>query len=231
MAGKILMVDDVPLFLEIQKGYLRMAPTTILTATNGVKALELARREKPDLIFMDLHMPGMDGAECCRQIKADPALKGVPVIMVTAAGKAEDQQTCQEAGCDDFLSKPVDRAVFLHAARQYMPVIDRRDRRVPCHLKARFKMHGVTLTAELADVSQNGVFVAAAISPAIGAEVEVSFVLPGDGAGEISAAGRVVWVNCQKEPRKMDLPPGFGVHLTKFGAASDYLLARYVESL
>jgi uncharacterized protein (TIGR02266 family) len=231
MAGTILMVDDVPLFLEIQKGFLRQAPIKILTAGNGVEALSVARRDRPDLIFMDLHMPVMDGAECCRLLKADPDLKRIPVIMVTAAGKVEDQQLCLAAGCDDFLSKPVDRPAFLHSARQYLPAIDRRDKRVPCRLKARFKMHGVTMSAELADVSQNGVFVAAAINATLGTEVEVSFALPGDATREISAVGKVVWVNNQKEPKKTGMPAGFGVHFQRFSPESDYLLARYVEAL
>lgn len=230
MAGKILMVDDVPLFLTIQKGYLRMAPITIFTAANGHEALSVARQEKPDLIFMDLHMPVMDGAECCRQLKADPALKGIPVIMVTAAGKSEDQQACLAAGCSDFLSKPVDRAAFLHAARQYLPTIDRRDRRISCRIKASFKMHGVTLASELADISQNGVFVAAAISATIGAEVEVAFVLPDAEKHEIRATGKVIWVNSQKNPNKTDMPAGFGVHFTKFAPGCDYLLSHFVES-
>ena len=229
MSGKILMVDDIPLFLEIQKGFLRMAPIAILTAKNGAEGLEVARRERPDLIFMDLHMPVMDGAECCRRIKSDPDIGKTPVVMVTTAGRPEDQQTCQAAGCNDYITKPVDKPVFLHVARQYLPTIDRRDKRIPLRQKARFKMHGVTMTAELADVSQNGVFLAAAINATIGTEVEVSFQLPGDTPVDIAAAGTVIWVNSLQDPKKTNLPAGFGVHLKRFSPGSDKLLADYVE--
>lgn len=229
MSGKILMVDDVPLFLEIQKGFLRMTPIAILTAKNGAEGLEVARRERPDLIFMDLHMPIMDGAEACRRIKGDPELGKTPVVMVTTADRLEDQHACQAAGCNDYITKPVDKPVFLHVARQYLPSIDRRDKRVPLRQKARFKMHGVTMTAELADVSQNGVFLAAAFNATIGADVEVSFVLPGEETREIVAAGSVIWVNTVSDPKKSKLPAGFGVHLKRFAPGCDKLLADYVE--
>jgi CheY-like chemotaxis protein/Tfp pilus assembly protein PilZ len=230
MAGKILLVDDVPLFLEIQKGYLKTAPIAVITATNGAEALNIARQQRPDLVFMDLHMPVMDGAESCRLMRQDPALAKVPIIMVTAAGKPEDKALCLAAGCSGFLNKPVERAVFLQAARQYLPAIDRRDKRVPCHVPARFKMYGVTLTAKLADVSQNGVFVVAPVNVTVGSEVEVMFALPGMEQGkEIQASGKVVWVNKGADLSRDFFPAGFGVNFTKFGPESDYLLARFVE--
>src|SRR6516165_8227657 len=108
MIPKVLLVDDVTMFLELQKMFLKLSSVHVLTARNGIEAIEVARKERPALIFMDLHMPGMNGDECCAAIKADPELKSVPVIMLTSEGKIGDQALCYKSGCNGFLTKPLD---------------------------------------------------------------------------------------------------------------------------
>ena len=87
---KILLVDDVKLLLEIQKGFLASSNLEIFTAGDGLEALDIARQERPDLIILDKYMPRMDGVTCCSTLKNDPYLKRIPVIIVSNADKPED---------------------------------------------------------------------------------------------------------------------------------------------
>ena len=82
MIPKVLLVDDVTMFLELQKVFLKLSSVHVLTACNGIEAIEMARRERPALIFMDLHLPGMNGDECCAAIKLAPPC-GRPTASVT----------------------------------------------------------------------------------------------------------------------------------------------------
>ena len=88
---RILLVDDVQLFREIEKTFLHRSGYEILTAATGLEALEKAREYQPKLILLDCLMPVMDGIECCRRIKSDPALMGIKVIMITTRGEEEDR--------------------------------------------------------------------------------------------------------------------------------------------
>ena len=211
MPQKVLLVDDVNMFLDLMKGFLKLSSVHVLTANDGAKALEIARREIPSLVFMDLRMPNMNGDECCALFKADPALRNIPVIMLTADGKEEDRILSIKAGCDDCLSKPIDRNLFLEKARHYIPSIDRRDKRTPCAAKVKFRVFGITLSGDVVNISEHGVYVAATCAVEIGTTLDLVFALP-DGKGSVvQTKGRISWVNGGKARQKGSLPEGFGV--------------------
>ena len=92
----------------------------LLQAEDGRKAIELALREAPDIILMDLSMPIVDGWEATRKIKADPRRRTIPIIAVTANATEEDKAEATRAGCDSFLAKPVDEAALFELLRQYL---------------------------------------------------------------------------------------------------------------
>src|SRR5512133_2862778 len=94
---KILLVDDNRLFLEMEKEFLQPCAVKIYTARTGREALEVVRLVLPDLVFMDLHMPEMDGASCCTAIKAEPDLRSVPVVMIVTAENEDDLERCRRA--------------------------------------------------------------------------------------------------------------------------------------
>jgi len=228
MISKILLVDDVSMFLELQKTFLKFSSVHVLTAQDGVEALGMVKKERPSLVFMDLHMPIMDGAECCARIKADAEFKSLPVVMITSEGKGEDRQLCYKAGCDDFLTKPLDRTLFLETARKYLPAIDRRDSRIPCRAKVKFRAFGITLSAEILDLSPNGIFIAADYEVALGTILEVVFQLPENGA-LIQSKGRVAWLNNCKERKKSKLPVGFGIEFIAMTEESKAALKHFIE--
>ena len=109
----ILLVDDTDTILLFLKTLLAGQDFDFLTAKNGAEAVEKARRERPDLVLLDIFMPVMDGIEACRVMKGDPELKNIPVIIVTARSEAENVERCLDAGCDDYVFKPVRKLELL----------------------------------------------------------------------------------------------------------------------
>ncbi|WP_026988055.1 PleD family two-component system response regulator [Fodinicurvata fenggangensis] len=113
MSARILVVDDTPVNVRLLEAKLTAEYFDVLTAHDGPSALEVAEREVPDVILLDVMMPGMDGFEVCRRLRENPALGHIPVVMITALTDVSDRVRGLEAGADDFLSKPVnDIALF-----------------------------------------------------------------------------------------------------------------------
>jgi two-component system, cell cycle response regulator len=113
MTARVLVVDDILANVRLLEAKLTAEYFDVVTAMNGLDALEAIQRTKPDIILLDVMMPGIDGIEVCRRIKADAATQHIPVVMVTALDQPEDRVRGLEAGADDFLTKPVnDIALF-----------------------------------------------------------------------------------------------------------------------
>jgi two-component system cell cycle response regulator len=107
MTARILVVDDVPANVKLLEGRLRAEYFEVLTAPGGAEALEICENGKVDVVLLDVMMPGMDGFEVCRRLKADPATMHIPVVMVTALDQVSDRIRGLDSGADDFLTKPV----------------------------------------------------------------------------------------------------------------------------
>lgn len=224
----VLLVDDVKLLLELEKNFLKHSAVRILSATNGEEALNVARAEHPDLIYMDLNMPVLDGNSCCAILKADSGLRSIPVIMVTTAGSQSDELRCREAGCDDYLTKPIDRRVFLEKGRRFLPAIDRREMRVGCMAEVVL-LNGIAVgNSSCTDISVGGLYVATDCKPQADGEMKVSFTLPGAGV-TIQAKGRVAWDNCGTLRKKPRLPAGFGIEFTEIDTDALKEIRHYVE--
>ncbi|MBN8531763.1 MAG: PleD family two-component system response regulator [Alphaproteobacteria bacterium] len=113
MTGLILVVDDLPPNVKLLEAKLTAEYYDVITAVDGFQGIEKAKQHKPDIILLDVMMPGMDGFETCRKIKADPDIAHIPVVMVTALSDKSDRVKGLDAGADDFLTKPVnDIALF-----------------------------------------------------------------------------------------------------------------------
>jgi DNA-binding response OmpR family regulator len=102
----VLICDDEPYIVESVSYVVRKAGFDVVTAEDGEQALEAAHREKPDLVFLDIMMPGISGDEVCRRLKSDPSTRATHVVILTARGQEEDERRAMEMGADEFMTKP-----------------------------------------------------------------------------------------------------------------------------
>ena len=120
MSARILVVDDQPANVRMLEAKLLAEYFGVCTAENGVDAIDIARQEQPDLILLDIMMPGIDGYETCQRLKADLQTRHIPVIMVTALDQREDRIRGLECGADDFLTKPIDDVTLFARVRSLL---------------------------------------------------------------------------------------------------------------
>jgi two-component system cell cycle response regulator DivK len=118
---KILVVEDVELNRDLVVQLLEDR-YEILTACDGRTAIEVAERERPDLILMDLSLPVLDGWEAARRIKANVALEHIPIIALSAHAMIGDAERARLCGCDDYLSKPLDEELLLEKLGKFLGV-------------------------------------------------------------------------------------------------------------
>lgn len=125
-ASKILIVDDEPLNIEVMSGALEELGD-IMFAINGEEALQLALSEKPDIIILDIMMPGIDGYETCRRLKSNPETENIPVIFATAMSDRADEAKGFDLGAVDYVTKPVVQPIIVARVRNHLQLKRYRD--------------------------------------------------------------------------------------------------------
>ncbi|MFZ9501678.1 MAG: response regulator [Beijerinckiaceae bacterium] len=119
MTKTVLIVEDNELNMKLFNDLLEGHGYATLQSRNGVEAVELARKNKPDLILMDIQLPEVSGLQVTQWIKADEELRAIPVIAVTAFAMKGDEEKIRQGGCEAYLSKPISVAKFLETVRAY----------------------------------------------------------------------------------------------------------------
>jgi PleD family two-component response regulator len=114
---KILLVDDSKTTLFMERMILKREPVEIVTAEDGQEAVEISLRDRPDLILMDVVMPRMTGFEALKALRSQDATRSIPVIMVTTRGEGTNVEVAFEAGCTDYVTKPIDAVELLSKVR------------------------------------------------------------------------------------------------------------------
>jgi two-component system cell cycle response regulator DivK len=120
MAKVILIVEDEPKNLKLVSDLLQVSGYATIEATDGEQGVELAKARKPDLILMDIMMQVMDGLEATRILKADVTTRNIPVLALTSYAMAGDKERILQAGCDGYLTKPIDIKEFLKTVGEYL---------------------------------------------------------------------------------------------------------------
>ena len=113
ISKKILIIEDDPSFLRAVSHIVEKEGYNVTTAANGMTGLRMAREDKPDLLILDVMLPGIDGFEICNQLRNEPQTAQLPIIMLSAKGQETDKTTGLKVGANEYLTKPVDRAVLL----------------------------------------------------------------------------------------------------------------------
>ena len=220
----ILVVDDTPLIRELAMLFLARAGR-VITCGSGADALSLALTVKPDLVFADLGMPGVDGATLCQAIKQNPHLAGVPVVLLTSAAEAEERERAVRAGADDVLAKPIERMALLDAARRFLDHPSPRGlRRIPLHAPAHMRQFAFEWEGLARNLSRGGVFVESVRLLHARAELEIALELP-ENPEPLTSTAQVIWTR----DRAPALPPGMGLRFLGLDRKTARTLAEYVE--
>jgi two-component system cell cycle response regulator DivK len=120
MSKRILMVEDTEDNRQILRDLFATTDFVLIEATDGAAGLAMAREQKPDIILMDIQLPVLDGYEVTRRIKADPALRHIPVIAVTSYALSGDEAKAHAAGCDAYIAKPFSPRALLAKVRELL---------------------------------------------------------------------------------------------------------------
>jgi class 3 adenylate cyclase len=156
----VLIVDDTPENIALMNGLLKDRYRTRI-ATNGERALEAAAQEpQPDIVLLDVMMPGMDGYEVCRRLKADPATHGIPVVFLTAKAEIEDEQRGFDAGAVDYITKPISPPIVLARVHTHLTLKAEHERAeklllnvLPAAIAERLKREAVTIADAAEEVT------------------------------------------------------------------------------
>jgi two-component system, cell cycle response regulator DivK len=121
MTGRVLTVEDHEDNRRIVRDLLTSVGYEVIEAVTGEDGVRLADTERPDLILMDIQLPGVDGYEATRQIKANPDLRHIPIVAVTSYALSGDELKARQAGCDAYITKPFSPRALLAKIREYVP--------------------------------------------------------------------------------------------------------------
>ena len=122
MAKTVLIVEDNELNMKLFRDLLEAHGYQTVGTRNGIEALDLARKHRPDLILMDIQLPEVSGLDVTRWIKDDPELRAIPVVAVTAFAMKGDEERIREGGCEAYLSKPISVGKFIETVRRFIGI-------------------------------------------------------------------------------------------------------------
>lgn len=222
----ILLVDESRFFLELEKQFLRNTPSTILFASSGEEALEVAREYRPSLIYMNMEMAGLSGPECCRVFKSDPELKDIPFILIGEKTVETNESEAKTAGANAYISKPLDRRVFLGVGHSFLLSIDRREPRRMCNIRVDYLCRARRMQGRCIDVSSGGMFLDCQPTARKGEHLLLKFSLPDVQQTLIEINGRIAWANSEEEIIKENYPLGYGVEFVDISASMGAALRR-----
>jgi CheY-like chemotaxis protein len=120
MGKKVLVIEDNELNMKLVRSLLQLGHFEVVEAENAEKGIQLAKDCQPDLILMDIQLPGMDGLEATIKIKKDGSLNGIPVVALTSYAMQGDEEKALAAGCLGYITKPIETKIFLKTIQQYL---------------------------------------------------------------------------------------------------------------
>lgn len=218
---KILVVDDAAMFRELNSLFLARFGS-VATAGDGEEGLELARAVRPDVVVSDLHMPRLAGDALCRAIRADAALRHIPVILTIPGENPDDRARAVRAGAADIVAKPISRIALVDAVNRVLRPTPRTSlERVDVETRVRIRDRHAECWGRSRNLSRGGIYVAADTVLPVATEVELEFALP-EAEQPLHSTARVVWGRGHNGAG----PPGMGLQFL----ALDREGTRQIES-
>ncbi len=220
---KILLVDDARVFLEVERALFVRTGAQIFTATTGAEALKIAVSEKPDIALLDLVLPDITGDKICKQLKNNPATSAIPIIMVTTMSRVEDIERCRRAGCDDYVTKPLNYTEMLSKVATMLRIPHRVSRRVLIRMEAQIGKGSRVFFGSSVDISSSGMLIETGQILNVDEELLMRFFLPG--RREISVRATVVR-NQRADLRKFR----YGVQFLDLSEFDREAVCEFIES-
>ena len=208
----VLLVDNGTLFRGVSRSVLRRTNCRLLTASSGAEALHVARREKPDLVFLDAGMEGMTGVDICRVLKADKQFAHRPIVIVGEGEKERGEG--ERSGADGFLPRDFSEEDFFETLRQHLNVFARDAARSAAGWSITFWRDGVQHQGTIRDLSRGGFFVKTPADQPIGARLEIAFETPVESLDR-SVVGEAIVVRLGHDPDE-----GLGCRFFQLSSAS-----------
>jgi uncharacterized protein (TIGR02266 family) len=224
----ILLAVDADTLPQLADVFANREKFEVTVTGDGAEACRTMREQQPDLVFMDIFLPGMHGDECCYAIKKENACPGTQIVLVAYAGRAENQERCRRAGCDAFLAKPVDGEQLsglvyktLYAAM------------IPPRYKVRMAIYyGQDQQDLLSNYSVNlgtgGIFIETSQIFTVDAPLTVEFLLPSSTV-RITCNARVAWTNESGAPVKPLFPPGIGLQFLDLSLVDMHAIRDFIN--
>jgi uncharacterized protein (TIGR02266 family) len=218
------VVDDTPLLRELAALFLARAGR-VFTAASGEEALALADAIRPDLVFADVSMPGLGGAELCRRLKASALHHDVPVVLLTGSDAAAERELAVRAGANDVIPKPVERLPLLDAARRLLDQSSPRGLpRIAVHAPVRLRQRRREWAGTARNLSRGGVFVESEALLHQHAELELALALP-EAPLALASTVEVIWTR----PGDEGLAAGMGLRFLGLDRPTVRRLSEYIE--
>jgi two-component system, OmpR family, alkaline phosphatase synthesis response regulator PhoP len=225
--SRILLADDSKFFRTIERQFLQKTPAELAEVASSDELMTTLRKSPPHLLFAGFTLRPLNAAECCRQIKADPVLRSLPVVIVCDQGDDQQLAEAKSSNCDAVLVKPLDRTSFLRMGRRFLTSI--REHRQPCFMAVRFNWQDQTINGKCLDISGGGMFLETPADVPVGTLLTLEFILPSGMNLTSSCQGEVMWLNRKPNLFKPHYPVGMGV---RFDAPSKLLIdeiSRYMK--
>lgn len=221
---RILVADDAPMFREIETVFLGRT-AQIVTACDGDEALEIAERDRPDLVLTDLSMGNVDGDEFCRNLRAHPDLRRTPVVIVTS-GRSDEHERAVRAGADDVVEKPLNRVLLLQVVNRLLRQTVRGLPRVVLETDVRVREGTTEGWARSRNISRGGMFIEAETPLEPDTELDLEFCVP-DTDHWLRPTARVAW----RRPDPETGITGLGLQFLKLDRHASRWLEEYVYEM
>ncbi len=228
----ILLVDDTHLFIEQEMSLINRDDIEVLVAHNGAEALKTIVEKTPDIVFMDLDIPGMDGDRCCHMVKSDKSLCHIPIIMIIPGVNQEEFERCRQAGCDDIIVKPINHLYFTAHIKRYLNIQLKKNTRFIAPLRIQYYCADDpdrVIYSYSINLSTGGMFIGTKELLPIDSPLNIEFILPEDGR-IIRCSGRVSWLNHPESINNQDLPTGMGVQFMDLSADDQDSLRTFIKN-